>query len=285
MTIVLSGGGLARIDPDVDAEDTLGLTGDGIAASIARFVSFARAHAVAAEKSAARIAVVVAGPERRAAQQAAEWRVRLEAVEGDVRAAAAEPEGDPVDGSAAGELALEIRTIVYPRRHREPATEALDVKPLLAIDGLVVGDGVAFDYLCALGGRAVDVRRLVTEGVAYYGHGAGAAIAATKAIVGGTEIGGVPVCPLDADDTGPREIEIEAGLGLVDLTIEVRASGQGTLGRAIAAVESGLVDAAIAIDEDTAVVIKPGDLGMIGTGSLWQIMPGERGVNVGTVRV
>lgn len=51
---------------------------------------------------------------------------------------------------------------------------------------------------------------------------------------------------------------IMPGLGLTPFAVDVHASQAGTLGRAISAVHSGLVDEAIAIDEDAVVVAQPG---------------------------
>lgn len=264
MSIVLTGGGSAAA-PD-------GLGAAGIEAALNRFVADARRRCLrSGDATAARIAIVVVGRGVDAARQATAWRRRLERI-----------------GAGTGprsEDSLPIDARVIERAVSDTGElDDIDAAEILGIDGLLVGDGVPAHYLCALEERAIDVRRLASEGVPYLGHGAGAQIAATRVIAGGVEIGGVPVCPEAAERTGLRDVSVEPGLGLVDLTIDVRAAGAGTLGRTIASVEAELVEAAIAIDEETAVVVSEGELGILGTGSIWQIMPGERGVNVGTVR-
>lgn len=265
MSIVLTGGGAAQA-PD-------GLGGAGIESALQRFVADARVRCLqSGDASAARITVVTVGRGSEPQRQADAWRRRLERIE-----AGSGPRSEDT-------LPLEIRVVVRESKLDGSIDGDIDASELLGIDGLVIGDGTPTAYLRALDERAIDVRRLVSEGIAYLGHGAGAQIAATRVIAGGVEIGGVPVCPEAAERTELRDVAIEAGLGLVDLSIDVRAAGAGTLGRTIASVEADLVEAAIAIDEETAVVVAEGELGLVGTGSIWQIMPGERGISVETVR-
>lgn len=264
MSIVLTGGGVA------DGDDALG--GAGIEAALQRFVADARARCLqSGDASAARIAIIVVGRGDEPAGQAAAWRRRLERIEAG---------SGPRSTDA---LPLDLRVVTRSSDAPE-AEQEIDASAVLGVDGLLIGDGAPSAYLRVLDDRAIDVRRLASEGVPYLGHGAGAQIAATRVISGGVEIGGVPVCPASAEPTSLRDVTIQAGLGLVDLSIDVRAAGAGTLGRTIASVEAELVEAAIAIDEETAVVVSEGELGILGTGSIWQIMPGERGVNVGSVR-
>ncbi len=84
------------------------------------------------------------------------------------------------------------------------------------------------------------IRELVRSGLPYAGFSAGAAIAATTAIVGGWLVDGVPVCPEESnEDLGP--VTVVEGLGLVEGAVDVHAAQWGNLSRLVAAVESGLV--------------------------------------------
>lgn len=142
----------------------------------------------------------------------------------------------------------------------------VDGGELLTCDTIVVsGDNPAV-LLNALEHRIVDLRRLAHEGAAYFGIDAGAAIASDIAWAGGNAIGGVPVAP--ALETA--ELEFAEGIGLIDITVIPDAVGAGRVGLAAAAVEAGIVDRAVAIDAGTALVAKPGELSLYGSGSVWQ---------------
>lgn len=126
-----------------------------------------------------------------------------------------------------------------------------------------------------------ELRRRAAADAPFLGVSAGARLVAEKAIVGGWQIGGVPVCPRPAGGA-LEEVTVEQGLGLLDLSIDVAPAAEGTLGRLVAATEAGLVDGGIAVDRDTVLVVAGGRLDVIGTGSLWQAVAGEHGVAVST---
>ena len=122
---------------------------------------------------------------------------------------------------------------------------------------ILVGGGLTplyWDILCGEPGWLDYVR---VNRLPYAGFSAGAAIAATHAIIGGwqgQQQGDLvpivdPNCGEDLD-----EITILPGLGLVPYAVEVHASQWGTLPRAIYAVEAGMVTEAWAVDEDTVLV-------------------------------
>jgi cyanophycinase-like exopeptidase len=90
------------------------------------------------------------------------------------------------------------------------------------------------------------------------------------------------VSPEDPDDPGV-ELEIEAGIGLVDVAIEVHVAQRGMLSRLVAAVESGLVAGGLGIDERTALIVGDGGLRVDGRGSVWRVRPIEGGVLVSTI--
>lgn len=170
------------------------------------------------------------------------------------------------------------------------SSDVFDTRVLSDIDGLVIAGGSTPAYFEAVVPLIDQVRLLVADGLPYLGFSAGAMIAADTAILGGYTIGGVEVCPPDAAE-GLDEVTLAQGLGLVDLAIDVHAVQWGTLSRLIAATEAGLVTGGVAIDENTALVVGEGALGVIGTGSVWRVEPqldddGEIvGVSVGTVGV
>lgn len=160
--------------------------------------------------------------------------------------------------------------------------ETFEPAHLAGAHGLVIGGGTTPDYLAAVQPIAGEIRRLAASGLPYLGFSAGAAIAAERALVGGWRIGDVPVCAEDAGE-GLEDVAIEAGLGLVDLTIEVHAAQWGTLARLLAATEAGLVDGGVAIDEDTAFVVGEQGLRVEGAGNVWSVRSTEDGVLVRTL--
>lgn len=123
------------------------------------------------------------------------------------------------------------------------------------------------------------LRDAVGGGAPYLGIGAGAALAGDAAILGGGEIGGVPVGPVGDDD----EVELGEGAGLVDLLIEVNAIAGGTLPRLIAVAEAGLVGQALSVDAGTALIVGQGALVVQGAGSVWQVVGGDGAVTVSTL--
>lgn len=248
MTLFLAGGG----------------DGDGIRDALAQFVGEVRDRA---DDRPARVAVVAVGDGAEPDDNAAEWAERL-------RAAAIE--------GGAGE-ALEVRPAIGRTDGRGSLASPVALDDLLGVDGLLIAGGHTPSYLQALAGVVGDIRRLVSEGVHFFGFSAGAALAADEAILGGWRIGGVAVCP---ESVAERldEVTVEAGIGLVDLAVDAHTAQWGTLGRAVAAVEATLVDRALSIDEDTVLVIGEGGLDVVGGGSVWQAVAHESGVHVSTLR-
>ena len=147
------------------------------------------------------------------------------------------------------------------------------------VDAIVVGGGPTPVYLEGLRHAADAIRRAVQAGAPYLGFSAGAMIAPERAIAGGYRVRGVEVCPEEASE-GLGEVEFRGGLGLVSFAVDVHAAQAGTLGRAVAAVVHGMVDRAVAVDENTALVLPhadPGEQRVIGTGNCWLIRgPGHK---------
>ncbi|WP_400993838.1 peptidase S51 [Agromyces sp. GXQ0307] len=201
----------------------------------------------------ARIAVLLVAPEDEAAELAARWRRVLESV-ADVDAAVA---------------------LVDERG-------AFEVTALAGAHGVVVGGGLTPAYRRAVEPIAAELRRRAAAGEPYLGFSAGAAIASDTALLGGWRIGGVPVAPEEAGEN-LDEVTVEAGIGLVDLTIDCHAAQWGTLTRLIAATEARLVDGGIAIDEDTLFSIGAAGLRVAGAGSVWSVTSDGDGVSVRSI--
>jgi len=213
------------------------------------FVAEASAYAARSERTVPRIAVVIVD-------------------EGDGEAAL-----DTIARQLGGDC--EVRPVLVPIGHDVQQAD------LAMIDALYIAGGLTPAYRQAVHPVQGEIRRLVAGGLPYLGYSAGAQIAAEQAIVGGWRIGGVPVAPSDAAED-LDEVTIEQGIGLVDISVDVHAAQWGTVGRLIAAVEAGMVPGGVAIDESTALVVGDGDLRVLGTGSVWQVVPSESGVNVST---
>ncbi|GAA2972571.1 hypothetical protein JOD63_000127 [Microbacterium terrae] len=150
------------------------------------------------------------------------------------------------------------------------------------VDAIAVGGGYVEDVRAGLEPAFGELRRLVAAGVPYLGVSAGAMIAAEGSLGSGSRIGGVVVSPEDPDEPG-EELEIEAGIGLIDVTVEVHVAQRGMLSRLVAAVESGMVAGGLGIDERTALIVGNGGLRVEGTGNVWRVLPSEGGVLVSTI--
>lgn len=220
----------------------------------APFVAEAVLRAADAGRSRPRIAVISLHPE------AAEKAVAL----GELLAEAA-------TGSA-------IEVHLTAGRHGEP----IGLGAIADVDGIAVGGGVVEDVRAGLEPVFSELRRLVAGGVPYLGVSAGAMIVAEGSLGGGSRIGGVVVSPEDSDEAGD-ELEIEAGIGLVDVAIEVHVAQRGMLSRLVAAVESGMVAGGLGIDERTALIVGDSTLRVEGRGSVWRVLPTDGGVLVSTI--
>ncbi len=142
--------------------------------------------------------------------------------------------------------------------------------------GVYVAGGLTPAYAAALVptglGARVRERRLP-----YAGYSAGAALAATRALVGGWRLDGRAVCDEDASED-LDELTVVDGLGLVPLTVEVHATQWGTLTRLVHAVAGGLTGTGVAVDEHTCVEVRGSELTLHGLGSAYR-------VGVGTLHV
>ena len=220
----------------------------------APFVGEAAQRAVHAGRTQPRIAVISLHPE--AEEKAAAL--------GELLAAAGS--GD----------AMELRLVAGSREDR------IGVESITDVDGIAVGGGYVEEVRAGLEPVFGELRRLVAAGVPYLGVSAGAMIAAEGSLGGGARIGGVAVSPEEPGETG-EELEIQPGIGLVDVAVEVHVAQRGMLSRLVAAIEAGLIPGALGVDERTALIVDDGALRVEGTGTVWRALPTEGGVLVTTI--
>lgn len=134
--------------------------------------------------------------------------------------------------------------------------------------GVYVAGGLTPAYREKLAGLEV--------AVPYCGFSAGAAIAAGSALVGGWRIGDRQVCDEDFGEE-LEQVEPLPGLGLVPFAVDVHATQWGTVSRALNAVERGLFEEALAVDEHCCVEVRDGEIaGLHGRGVAYRIRPGVR---------
>lgn len=154
--------------------------------------------------------------------------------------------------------------------------DTLPLEVLEGIDGLFVGGGPTPEYHASLSPAYARIRALVAAGMPYAGFSAGAAIAATHAIVGGWLLDGRPVCPEDSNEE-LDDLSVVDGIGLVEGAVEVHAAQWGNLSRLVAVVEAGLAPSGVAIDECTTVLP---DGTVVGAGRAWRVSGGPEGTSV-----
>ncbi|MGX5696587.1 Type 1 glutamine amidotransferase-like domain-containing protein [Agromyces soli] len=232
-----------------------GWPAEGDSAVFGRFVGEAARRAVAAGRAEPRIAVVA---------------VR----DGDAEAHAAKLVAVASAASGAGAVAAVITAVGH--------GAAVPQSAFADVDGVIVGGGNAPAYRDALEPRFGELRRLVAGGTPYLGFSAGAMIAAERAVIGGRAIGGVTVSP-ESGDQGLDEVTVAPGIGLVDVAIDVHVAQWGALSRLVAAVEAGIAEGGLGIDEDTVLIVGEGGLEVQGRGSVWRVLPAEHGVVVSTI--
>lgn len=161
-------------------------------------------------------------------------------------------EGDGLEQFGRWESALRTASACRPVPVLVRVGEVLDAVALGDAQGVLVCGGLTPAYADALVPAGPALRAWLAEGRPYAGFSAGAAVAATHAVVGGWRHLGRQVCPEDAGED-LDEVTVQAGLGLVDVTVDVHCSQWGTLPRLQAAVGMIPGGRGVALDEDTAV--------------------------------
>jgi cyanophycinase len=143
--------------------------------------------------------------------------------------------------------------------------------------GVYVAGGWTPGYQQALAAAGTD---WLPRDLPYAGFSAGAAIAAARAIVGGSRRDdGRAVCAEEAGED-LDVLAVRPGLGLVPFAVDVHATQWGTLTRLAHAVDAGLVDGGWAIDEGTALVAGDGPPRVEGLGSAYRIARGRERLSV-----
>lgn len=206
-------------------------------------------------------------------------RFLREAGESEIAVLVAHHSGVNAEGSA---ISAALAAAGARGRLIELGPEGLDLSDLAGTRGLIIADGQAALLRERLEPLFGELRRRAAAGEPVLAFGAGARITAERALLGGHRIGGVTVCPDNAAD-GLDEVTIAPGIGLIDIPLDTGTAQHGTLGRVIAAAEAGEIDGALAIDENTALVVGDGGLTVLGSGSVWQILGDEQGLRVSTI--
>ena len=203
------------------------------------FVSQARHH-----NADAPIAVVVAGPPSESADHAAELTriVTSRWVDANILTIYLDGPGTaPMMGAPATPLWAEDESFQLP--------DNLD-----ALAGIIVDGGAVPSYINGLAPAAEQLSMLVRGGAPWLGFSAGAMTPCVTALAGGWKLRGRQVGQ-HAGAEGFDDVTFVEGLGLVSLTVTTHndtLSGDGLL---ISAVESGMVPAAVAVDEATCLRI------------------------------
>lgn len=146
--------------------------------------------------------------------------------------------------------------------------------------GIFVCGGLTPAYQAAICQDLTWLDYLRFHDLPYAGFSAGAAIAASTAIVGGWQIAlGDRTLAIAAEETG-EDLDLLAtrqGLGLVPFAVDVHASQWGTLTRLVHSVAQGRVVEGWAIDEDTMLQVDGLGVQVYGLGSAYHVVRGVDG--------
>ncbi len=127
------------------------------------------------------------------------------------------------------------------------------------------------------------MRELVERGIPYAGNSAGAMIAADRGIIGGWKmpLAGrlVEICSEDVSE-GVEQLDVRSGLGLVPFSVDPHAAQFGTPTRLLHAMDAGQVESGWAIDEDTVLIVRDGDVSVTGDGVAWHVQKAGDGLMV-----
>lgn len=154
--------------------------------------------------------------------------------------------------------------------------------------GLFVCGGVTPTYHQAIGVETSWTAYLQETEIPYGGTSAGAAIAASQAILGGWQAsrhGKAREILFFGAGEGIDPLTVRPSLGLVPFAVDVHASQMGTLTRLIHAVELGLVAEGWAIDENTMLVVNGRALHIHGQGHCYHVRQGKAGTAAVTIHV
>ncbi|MDR0837373.1 MAG: hypothetical protein LBM94_04050 [Propionibacteriaceae bacterium] len=141
----------------------------------------------------------------------------------------------------------------------KPPEEASELQPQardhVRPSGIIIGDGSTVGAcLDALETSRAHIASLVRGGTQFIGFGTGAAVVAKHAIAGGWRYQGNQVAP-ELASGGVEEVSLRDGLGLIGLAVEPRADTAFTTTRAMAALHTGDLASAMALDERVCLAI------------------------------
>ena len=179
-----------------------------------------------------------------------------------------DPDAEPARWSATLAAAGAARsTVIVVSKDRPPRPADLD-----GAAGVYVAGGASPAYRDVLVDHGVEWLAAARAGkLPYAGFSAGAAVAATPALVGGWRVAyrgrDVPVCDADAGEDLDG-LTVRPGLGLVPFLVDVHAAQWGTLNRLVHAVLAAHHQEGWAIDEHTALEVHDGvPVAVHGTGA------------------
>jgi cyanophycinase len=156
------------------------------------------------------------------------------------------------------------------------AENPLSKKKLNEIEptGVFVCGGLTPAYYGALCREKSWLEYLTENKIPYCGFSAGASIAAEKAIIGGwrREIGYKKIQIADENAGENLDLlDVRRGLGLVKFAVDVHATQWGTLSRAVHTVDARFAGEGWAIDENTLLEIKEGEIQISGAGNAYRV--------------
>jgi cyanophycinase len=165
-----------------------------------------------------------------------------------------------------------------------PEGGALDVTALADADAILVCGGLTPAYAAALAPARQPFREwLARRNRPYAGFSAGAAVAASRAVVGGWLAGGVPVCPEDAAED-LEQVSVVEGLGLVPFSVDVHCAQWGTLPRLLSALADLPRASGVGLDENTLLTVAGGTATVSGSGHAWLVTSEGNGARVRALR-
>jgi cyanophycinase len=157
---------------------------------------------------------------------------------------------------------------------------ALDVAALGDADAVLVCGGLTPAYAAALAPAREPLRAWLTGGHRpYAGFSAGAAVSASRAVVGGWLAGGVPVCPEDAGED-LEQVTVVDGLGLVPFSVDVHCAQWGTLPRLLSALADLPGGMGVGLDENTLLTVAGSTATVSGKGHAWLVTSDPDGSRV-----
>jgi cyanophycinase len=165
-----------------------------------------------------------------------------------------------------------------------PEGGAFDVAALGDADAVLVCGGLTPAYAAALAPARQQLREwLAQRHRPYAGFSAGAAVAASRAVVGGWLVGGIPVCPEDAGED-LEQVSVVDGLGLVPFGVDVHCAQWGTLPRLLSALADLPGGMGVGLDENTLLTVAGSTARVSGTGHAWLVTSDADGARVRALR-